>query len=276
MSLVKNLYFQTLIVIVLTLISFGVEAKAQTPQIAFPTSTFAAPGSTAVEVPITLSNNTGSITGYVIEVSYNPNVIRPNEFPFDTSGTLSTINQFNQGCLVEFGITMNSATVNTLRLAAACRPEITAASGTLIKLRFDVFGAGGTTSPLQFNVTADPQTSPTFFEYNSGVPNQPTRVAPATVNGTFTVTGPTAASVNLSGRVLSVEGRGLRGAQIRLTAADGSTKTVMTSAFGYYRFADVQAGQSVTIQVMSKKYGFQPQVVNVSGDVSDLNFVAQP
>jgi hypothetical protein len=117
----------------------------------------------------------------------------------------------------------------------------------------------------------------TYFEFfNAATPNQPTHVTVAATDGTFTVTSATAASVNLAGRVLMANGRGLRNAQVRLTTADGTTRTVMSSAFGYYRFTDVQAGQSVTIEILSKRYGFQAQTVNVSGDVSDLNFVAEP
>ncbi|HEX8566938.1 MAG TPA: carboxypeptidase-like regulatory domain-containing protein, partial [Pyrinomonadaceae bacterium] len=80
----------------------------------------------------------------------------------------------------------------------------------------------------------------------------------------------------LAGRVLIANGRGLKNAQVRLTTADGTTRTVMSSAFGYYRFTDVQAGQTVTIEIISKRYGFQPRTVNVSGDASDLNFIAEP
>ena len=174
-------------------------------------------------------------------------------------------------------ININYTTLNTLRLAAACNPPITAASGTWIKLRVDVVGSGGSSTPLTFNVTANNATSPTYFEFASGTPNQPTRVAPTNnTNGTFTVTGATAASVNLAGRVLTANGRGLKNAQVRLTLADGTTRTAMSSAFGYYRFTDIQAGQTVTIEILSKRYGFQPRTVNVSGDASDLNFIAEP
>jgi hypothetical protein len=273
----KSLYINTLAAIALLMLSFGVEAKAQTASVSLPANIVAGPGAQDVEVPITLSNNTGQIVGYVIEIQYNPTVVVPDQFPSDTSGTLSAVNNFGQGCWVMTRININYTTLNTLRLAAACNPPITAASGTLIKLRFDVVGSGGSSTPLTFNVTANNATSPTYFEFASGTPNQPTRVAPTNnTNGTFTVTGATAASVNLAGRVLIANGRGLKNAQVRLTTADGTTRTVMSSAFGYYRFTDIQAGQTVTIEILSKRYGFQPRTVNVSGDASDLNFIAEP
>ena len=275
---IKALFTYTVFAIALLMLSFGVEAKAQSATISLPANTAAAPGSQDVVVPITLSNNTGPIAGYVIEIQYNPNIVVPDTFAFDTTGTLSTINGMGQGCQVQSGITMDSATVNTLRIAAACNPQITAASGTLINLRFDVVGAAGSSTPLTFDVTTPAGgTPPTYFEYfNAATPNQPTRVVPTAVNGTFTVTGATPASVNLAGQVLIAKGRGLRNAQVRLTLADGTVRTAMSSAFGYYRFTDVQAGQTVTVEILSKRYGFQPQTVNVSGDVSNLNFIAEP
>jgi hypothetical protein len=273
----KSLYINTLAAIALLMLSFGVEAKAQTASISLPANTAAAPGSQDVEVPITLSNNTGQIVGYVIEIQYNPTVVVPDQFPSDTSGTLSAVNNFGQGCWVMTRININYTTLNTLRLAAACNPPITAASGTLIKLRFDVVGSGGSSTPLDINPTNTDPAWPAYFEYfNAATPSRPTYVTPAATDGTFTVTGATAASVNLAGRVLIANGRGLKNAQVRLTTADGTTRTVMSSAFGYYRFTDVQAGQTVTIEIISKRYGFQPRTVNVSGDASDLNFIAEP
>ena len=273
----KSLYINTLAAIALLMLSFGVEAKAQTASISLPANTSASPGAQDVEVPITLSNNTGQIVTFVIEVQYNPTVIVPDQFPFDTSGTLSDANQFGQGCWIIARIIMSSATLHRLRLAAACNPPITAASGTFIKLRFDAVGSSGDSTPLDIIVTNDVWTSMTYFEYfNAATPRLPTRVAPAATDGTFTMTSATAASVNLAGQVLMANGRGLRNAQVRLTTADGTTRTVMSSAFGYYRFTDVQAGQTVTIEILSKRYGFQARTVNVSGDVSDLNFIAEP
>lgn len=87
---------------------------------------------------------------------------------------------------------------------------------------------------------------------------------------------PTAASVSISGRVTTPEGRGLRGARVTLTDSQGNTRTAMTTTFGYYRFEDVSAGETVVISVSSKQYLFAPQVVSVMEDLNELNFTAQP
>lgn len=91
----------------------------------------------------------------------------------------------------------------------------------------------------------------------------------------LTVFSPTAASVSIGGRVLTPEGSGLRNALVTIRGADGETKTTLTSAFGYYRFAGVQAGQTFVLRVVSKRYQFAAQTINVGGETNDLNFVAQ-
>ncbi|HEX9929598.1 MAG TPA: carboxypeptidase-like regulatory domain-containing protein [Pyrinomonadaceae bacterium] len=93
------------------------------------------------------------------------------------------------------------------------------------------------------------------------------------VNGASVVT---AASVTIGGRVITPNGRGLGKAQVVLVEADGTVRYAVTNSFGYYRFADVPAGQSATLEVRSKRYGFAPQVINVNEEMSNLNFIAQP
>jgi hypothetical protein len=93
------------------------------------------------------------------------------------------------------------------------------------------------------------------------------------VNGVNIVT---AASVTIGGRVITPNGRGLGKAQVVLIEADGTVRYAATNSFGYYRFADVPAGQSATLEVRSKRYGFAPQVININQEMTDLNFIAQP
>lgn len=89
---------------------------------------------------------------------------------------------------------------------------------------------------------------------------------------------PTAASVLIGGRLLNANGRGIASARVRLTEADGSVRTVLTGAFGYYRFADVTAGQTVFLEVFSKRFAFANAVrmINVNGQITDADFVASP
>lgn len=84
--------------------------------------------------------------------------------------------------------------------------------------------------------------------------------------------GTTAATVMIFGRVLAPEARGLRGARVTLTDQNGATRTILTGTFGYFRFDDIEAGQTVIVSVASKRYSFQPQIIFVAEDIEDLNF----
>jgi predicted outer membrane repeat protein len=86
---------------------------------------------------------------------------------------------------------------------------------------------------------------------------------------------PTAASVSVSGRVLTPTGSGLTNAMVMLTDTAGNTRIARTSSFGYYHFNDVAVGETYIFTVVSKRYQFAPQVVNVMEDLTELNFTAQ-
>ncbi|MDQ6788078.1 MAG: putative Ig domain-containing protein [Acidobacteriota bacterium] len=87
---------------------------------------------------------------------------------------------------------------------------------------------------------------------------------------------PTAAMVSVSGRALTPSGRGLMNAVINLTDADGNTRATRTNSFGYYRFADIAAGETYVFTIVSKHFQFTPQVVTVMEDIDSLNFSAVP
>lgn len=87
---------------------------------------------------------------------------------------------------------------------------------------------------------------------------------------------PTAASVSVGGRVLGANNRPINRALVYLTDQHGETKTAMTNAFGYYRFQDVNVGQTYTLNVLSKRYLFEPRVLTINEEIDNLNLLAQP
>ena len=84
----------------------------------------------------------------------------------------------------------------------------------------------------------------------------------------------TAASVNISGRIMAPNGRGLSNATVMLTQADGTVQTTRSTSLGYYRFTDISAGQSVIVNVASKRYVFQPSILNLAEEVQGLDFLS--
>lgn len=86
---------------------------------------------------------------------------------------------------------------------------------------------------------------------------------------------PTAASVSLSGRVMTGK-RGIRGALVTLIEQDGTSRTAATAASGAYRFDDIAAGQTVVISVRAKRFVFAvpSRAVALSEDFAGANFYA--
>ena len=83
----------------------------------------------------------------------------------------------------------------------------------------------------------------------------------------------TAASVSVSGRVLTPDGRGLRNAKVTISDSKGVARTVTTSSFGFYKFDDVTVGESYIMAVQSKQYRFAQRVVQVFDTLTDVDFV---
>jgi CSLREA domain-containing protein len=87
---------------------------------------------------------------------------------------------------------------------------------------------------------------------------------------------PTASQVTLAGRVTNANGRGLARVRILLTDVNGQTRYASTNPFGYYRFADVQSGETYILSAASKVYSFNEptRVVTLNEDLTTADFTA--
>ena len=59
---------------------------------------------------------------------------------------------------------------------------------------------------------------------------------------------------------------------VSYTDGFGNIKTARTNTFGYFRFENVEVGQTYIFQVSAKGYLFAPQVINVQDNINGLNF----
>lgn len=143
--------------------------------------------------------------------------------------------------------------------------------GTFSITQSAIASGGGTSSNANFQITGA-----------TGQPlTQISSLSPFSIkSGFFTAPpfAPTAAEVTIGGRVLTFNGRGITRVFVAITDGNGIRRTAMSNSFGYFRFSNVEVGNTYIISVASKQYQFaQPtQVVFVSEDLTDLNFTALP
>jgi YD repeat-containing protein len=226
-------------------------------QISLPANAAAMNGRT-VTIPVMLSNNNSkAISSYSFAVLFNQNglVLQPASPAFDRTGTLTTN---------DFTVVSDTNTPGRLGIAVASANSTITGSGTLLNLRFTVVGQQGNTTALNFS-------NPVFEDDNGDA------VTVTPTNGAFTVTGPTAASVSLGGRITTSNGLAIVKAKVTLTNSSGESRTALSNPFGYYRFTDVPIGETYVISVFSKQgYQFTPQVLNITEELNEVNFSAEP
>ena len=90
---------------------------------------------------------------------------------------------------------------------------------------------------------------------------------------------PTGSHAVVSGRVFNAWGGIIRDAVIELTIpGDPTPRIARTNMFGYYRFTDIPVGDNYILTVRAKGFTFsQPsQLLNVNGDMENVNFTASP
>ena len=81
-----------------------------------------------------------------------------------------------------------------------------------------------------------------------------------------------AAGVSVSGQVQAEGGRGLANAIVQLIDQSGGTRIARSGSLGYYRFDDIEAGQTVVVSVKSKRFQYQPRTVAITDELTGLDF----
>ncbi|MBL8186064.1 MAG: DUF2012 domain-containing protein, partial [Blastocatellia bacterium] len=90
----------------------------------------------------------------------------------------------------------------------------------------------------------------------------------------FTQFGPTAAAVSLSGRVLTVDGRGINNARVVVTDAFGNMLTARSNSFGYYMVNGLEASRAYTVSAAQKGYQFTDQFIVPNDNVTGFDLIA--
>ena len=89
---------------------------------------------------------------------------------------------------------------------------------------------------------------------------------------------PTSSSADVSGRILTADGRGINNTILTLSLADGLVRRTRSSSLGYYRFDNIDTGQTGVLSIHSKRFTFATpnRVISISNDLSYVDFIAEP
>jgi hypothetical protein len=203
-----------------------------------------------VLVPIHIDRTQGKgIISYQFDLTYDPAVITPSTNAFDTATSLSEL----------MAVTVNAETPGRLKVVVFGAMPLDG-SGLLLNLRFNAIGAIGTTSELGLEELV----------LNEG------GILTEAVNGRVTVTAPAANEVSISGSLLTATGQGVPNTRVTLTGINGGSRSAMTNGFGYFEFGNVESGQTYTLSVEPRRYTFTPVMVSVTGNMTQVNLIAQP
>lgn len=91
----------------------------------------------------------------------------------------------------------------------------------------------------------------------------------------FDALAPTAATVNISGRVKTESGKGIRNVALTLISATGEIFYARSGFSGGYLFEDVPSGQSYVLTVSARRYLFvqNPRFIMLLEELTNVDFV---
>ncbi len=78
---------------------------------------------------------------------------------------------------------------------------------------------------------------------------------------------------DVSGRVMTTDGLGLRNAIVSITGSNGVKQISPTSSLGYFSFSGIVTGETYTVSVISKRYRFGSRVIQVDSDLANVDFL---
>ena len=243
----------------------GVSKAALLPRVVRAGDVSTSAGATVV-VPI-LVDAEGDETGYSFTLDYDPMILT---MPVVLAGDVGGTRAFVIGDAPNNGVPRGKITFSLRNFTGGPNGNaIPAGNGqVLVRVQFQV-AAGAMAGMTQLTFSGTPTAN--------SVTNANSQPLAAQFNpGTVTIAGATAAGATVAGRVTTADGRGIRGVSVKLTDAEGRIRTAVTTAFGYYRFQNVPAGQTYVVSAKAKRYTFsQPtQVLNLNADDDNVNFTA--
>jgi glucose/arabinose dehydrogenase len=186
-------------------------------------------------IPVTVGPTTGQgVFAYDFDMFFDPAVLQLQSPAFDAAGTLSA------------GWSINTSTSTDINgkvhlILNAFNTSPLSGQGTLIKLKFNVVGGAGSTTPLTWAA----------FNFNEGTP------ADTNINGTFTAGTPSAAAARVSGQIVTADGHPVAGTTVTFLGAAGIIRAI-TDSNGFYKVEGLSAGGFYTVTPSRANFVFEP------------------
>jgi hypothetical protein len=237
----------------------GISIPAMTPELRVESTSGSAGSSVTLNIRV---DALGNESQYGFAVLFDPSVLTYRNFTTGETqaGTFSCNATLTAGRIrCDAGNFVNNQTGTDTRIKEIAQED----NQILIKVIFTV-AAGATANT----------TTPVSLASASASDESANSIVPMTSGGTVTINA-LAASVSVTGKVVTQTGRGIRNVVITMTDSQGSTRMATTSSFGYYRFDDVRAGETYILTATGKRFLFdQPsQILNVNHGTTDINFI---
>lgn len=229
-----------------------------------------------------VSGTSCSLSNFSIQVSTGNANNFPNVFAFPTGSVINSTGffliKFGSGGSVgstipapDFTATLDLNSSGKIALVASVSSLVGNCSSNLTN-SLDYVGYGSTNCFLGAGSAGSPTPTSSaqrlFNGYNTDNNNADFTVRTPTPRNTLS---PTASSVTVSGTLTN--GKFLvPNARVYMTNQLGFVSSVRTNQFGKFQFDDVAAGEIYVFTVRSKYGSFQPVVVTVQDNISDLSF----
>ncbi len=168
-----------------------------------------------------------------------------------------------------------------MRIASEVRNE----TGALIDSQTQVGGfpvLNSTPPPLDTDGDGMPDSYEMSRGFDANNPNDARIIAPNGLSNldnylNSIVLAPTAAGVNVSGQVVTAQGRGIPRATLTLINGDGIAISTTTDMLGYFHFEDIPAGETYIINVGSRNFSFAnpSSALTINENINNLVFTAE-
>ena len=87
------------------------------------------------------------------------------------------------------------------------------------------------------------------------------------------VLAPAAAAVPVSGQVVDQFGKPVSRVRVSMTKSNGTTLTAISNPFGYFRFDEIEVGETYIVYAEAKGHTFEPQLITVLDEISDIRLI---